>query len=139
MTCPRCGSPHRIIRMQRPHLGSRDRWNDRRRGRGGAAKQVHTEVVGLHPRPQHGAFLGTHPYPVRRADRNHKRRAHGGLHDQVQGGDEDAGDAVITFPNTTISDLMEGLSRAGIDTRGKIAVLQAIRAAGALHAEIVVQ
>lgn len=53
--------------------------------------------------------------------------------------DEDAGDAVITFPNTTISDLMEGLSRAGIDTRGKISVLQAIRAAGALHAEIVVQ
>ncbi len=52
---------------------------------------------------------------------------------------EDAGDAVISFPNTTINDLMTGLTRAGVDTRGKIAVLQAIRAAGALHADIVVQ
>ena len=52
---------------------------------------------------------------------------------------EDSGDAVITFPNTTVGDLMEGLSRVGVDTRGKIAVLQAIKAAGALHADIVVQ
>ncbi|HWW12834.1 MAG TPA: flagellar basal body P-ring protein FlgI [Brevundimonas sp.] len=52
---------------------------------------------------------------------------------------EDKGDAVVTFPNTTVGDLMEGLARVGVDTRGKIAVLQAIRAAGALHADIVVQ
>lgn len=53
--------------------------------------------------------------------------------------DEDAGDAVVTFPNTTVGDLMEGLARVGVDTRGKIAVLQAIKAAGALHADIIVQ
>lgn len=52
---------------------------------------------------------------------------------------EDPGDAVVTFPNTTVGDLMEGLSRMGVDTRGKIAVLQAIKAAGALHADIIVQ
>lgn len=52
---------------------------------------------------------------------------------------EDAGDAVVTFPNTTVGDLMEGLARVGVDTRGKIAVLQAIKAAGALHADIIVQ
>lgn len=52
---------------------------------------------------------------------------------------EDAGDAVVTFPNTTVGDLMEGLSRVGVDTRGRIAVLQAIKAAGALHADIIVQ
>jgi flagellar P-ring protein precursor FlgI len=52
---------------------------------------------------------------------------------------EDPGDAVVTFPNTTVGDLMEGLARVGVDTRGKIAVLQAVKAAGALHADIVVQ
>jgi flagellar P-ring protein precursor FlgI len=52
---------------------------------------------------------------------------------------EDERDVVITFPSTTVGDLIEGLSRAGVDTRGKIAVLQAIRAAGALHADIIVQ
>lgn len=73
---------------------------------------------------------------------------YGGLNEQVDGlvvrntsikVDEDAGDAVISFPNTTVVDLMEGLARVGVDTRGKIAVLQAIRAAGALHADIIVQ
>lgn len=53
--------------------------------------------------------------------------------------DEDAGDSVVTFPNTSVGDLMEGLSRVGVDTRGKIAVLQAIKAAGALHADIIIQ
>lgn len=48
-------------------------------------------------------------------------------------------DAVVTFPNTTVADLVTGLSRVHVDTRGMIAILQAIRAAGALHAEIVVQ
>jgi len=34
---------------------------------------------------------------------------------------------------------MQGLARAGVDTRGRIAVLQAIKAAGALHADIIIQ
>ena len=48
-------------------------------------------------------------------------------------------DAVVRLPNTSVGDLAEALSRARVDTRGIIAVLQAIRAAGALHAEIIVQ
>jgi flagellar P-ring protein precursor FlgI len=48
-------------------------------------------------------------------------------------------DAVVRFPNTTVADLAEALSRAHVDTRGVIAILQAIKAAGALHADIVVQ
>jgi flagellar P-ring protein precursor FlgI len=50
-----------------------------------------------------------------------------------------AHDAVVQFPNTTVGDLVTGLARVHVDTRGMIAILQAIRAAGALHAEIVVQ
>lgn len=85
---------------------------------------------------------------VRQRQEGSQPAVYGGLNPELTGlvirntsiqVDEDAGDRVITFPNTTISDLMAGLSQAGIDTRGKIAVLQAIRAAGALHAEIVVQ
>lgn len=48
-------------------------------------------------------------------------------------------DAVISFPNTTVGDLVEGLHKAHVDTRGIIAILQAMKAAGALHAEILVQ
>ena len=48
-------------------------------------------------------------------------------------------DTVVSFPNTTVGDLVLGLSRAKVDTRGIISVLQAIKAAGALHAEILVQ
>jgi flagellar P-ring protein precursor FlgI len=48
-------------------------------------------------------------------------------------------DAVVRFPNTTVADLVTGLARAHIDTRGMIAILQAMKAAGALHADIVVQ
>jgi flagellar P-ring protein precursor FlgI len=48
-------------------------------------------------------------------------------------------DAVVRFPDTTVADLVEGLSRVHVDTRGVISVLQAIKAAGALHAEIIVQ
>ena len=48
-------------------------------------------------------------------------------------------DAVVRFPNTTVADLAEALSRAHVDTRGIISILQAIKAAGALHAEIIVQ
>jgi flagellar P-ring protein precursor FlgI len=48
-------------------------------------------------------------------------------------------DAVATFPNTTVSDLVLGLQKVNVRTREMIAILQAMRAAGALHAEIVVQ
>jgi flagellar P-ring protein precursor FlgI len=48
-------------------------------------------------------------------------------------------DAVVRLPNTSVGDLVQALSRARVDTRGIISVLQAIRAAGALHAEIIVQ
>jgi flagellar P-ring protein precursor FlgI len=50
-----------------------------------------------------------------------------------------ANDVVATFPNTTVADLVQGLSRAHVDTRRVISILQAIRSAGALHAEIIVQ
>jgi flagellar P-ring protein precursor FlgI len=48
-------------------------------------------------------------------------------------------DVVASFPNTSVADLMTGLSKLKVDTRGKIAVLQALKAAGALHADLVVQ
>jgi flagellar P-ring protein precursor FlgI len=48
-------------------------------------------------------------------------------------------DAVVRLPNTSVGDVVQALHRAHVDTRGIIAVLQAIRAAGALHAEIIVQ
>ena len=52
---------------------------------------------------------------------------------------EPARDAVVRFPNTTVADLVEGLSRVNVNTREVIAVLQAVKAAGALHADIIVQ
>jgi flagellar P-ring protein FlgI len=48
-------------------------------------------------------------------------------------------DAVVRFPNTSVADLVQGLHQARVNTRRTIAILQAIKAAGALHAEIVVQ
>jgi flagellar P-ring protein precursor FlgI len=53
--------------------------------------------------------------------------------------DEPRRDAVVSFPDTTVADLVEGLSRVHVDTRGVIAILQAMKAAGALHADIIVQ
>jgi flagellar P-ring protein precursor FlgI len=53
----------------------------------------------------------------------------------TQGVDE----AVVTFPNSTVADLVQSLNMAKVDTRRIIAVLQAMHAAGALNAEIVVQ
>lgn len=50
-----------------------------------------------------------------------------------------AHDTVVSFPNTTVADLVQGLSRARVDTRGIISVLQAVKAGGALHAAILVQ
>ncbi|WP_040759800.1 flagellar basal body P-ring protein FlgI [Woodsholea maritima] len=48
-------------------------------------------------------------------------------------------DVVATFDNTTVADLVQGLSQAQVDTRRIISILQAIKSAGALHAEIIVQ
>ncbi len=48
-------------------------------------------------------------------------------------------DAVVRFPNTTVADLVHALNRAKVDIRSIIAILQAIKAAGALHADIIVQ
>jgi len=52
---------------------------------------------------------------------------------------EPTDDAVVSFPNTTVADLAVGLSRVHINPRGLLAFLQAIKAAGALHADIIVQ
>lgn len=52
---------------------------------------------------------------------------------------EGRGDAVRRFPASSVADLVQGLSELRVDTRGIIAVLQAIKTAGALHAELVVQ
>lgn len=53
--------------------------------------------------------------------------------------DRDGNDVVATFPNTTVADLATGLHRAHVDTRRIISILEAMRAAGALHAEIIIQ
>lgn len=53
--------------------------------------------------------------------------------------DDSSGDTVVSFPNTTVADLVQGLSRARVTTRRTIGILQAIKAAGALHADIIVQ
>lgn len=53
--------------------------------------------------------------------------------------DQGAEDAVVRFPNTSVADLVEGLSRARVSTRRTIAILQAVKAAGALHADLIVQ
>jgi flagellar P-ring protein precursor FlgI len=53
--------------------------------------------------------------------------------------EQGANDAAMSFPNTTVGTLVEGLARAKVDTRRMISILQAIKAAGALHADIIVQ
>jgi flagellar P-ring protein precursor FlgI len=50
-----------------------------------------------------------------------------------------ANDVAVRFPNTTVADLVRGLGQAKVGTRDMIAILQAIKTAGALHAEIIVQ
>jgi flagellar P-ring protein FlgI len=48
-------------------------------------------------------------------------------------------DAILRFPGRSVADLVQGLSRARVSTRNMIAILQAMKTAGALHAEIIVQ
>lgn len=51
----------------------------------------------------------------------------------------EAKDAIVRFPNTTVGDLVQALHQANVDTRGIIAILQSIKAAGALHADLIVK
>ncbi|WP_371395864.1 flagellar basal body P-ring protein FlgI [Fretibacter rubidus] len=48
-------------------------------------------------------------------------------------------DVVASFPNTSVADLVQGLAEAGVDTRRMIGILQAMKQAGALHSEIIIQ
>jgi flagellar P-ring protein FlgI len=52
---------------------------------------------------------------------------------------EEGKNAVMRFPGSSVADLVQGLARSEIPTRTMIAILQAMKAAGALHAEIIVQ
>jgi flagellar P-ring protein precursor FlgI len=50
-----------------------------------------------------------------------------------------AADTIVRFPGSTAADLAEALTKAHVDTRTVIAIFQAVKAAGALHAEIIIQ
>ncbi|MEZ0604627.1 flagellar basal body P-ring protein FlgI [Paraburkholderia sp. IW21] len=53
---------------------------------------------------------------------------------------EEPGQTVAaSFPDGTVGDLVQALSRTRVSTRDVIAILQAIKAAGALHADIIIQ
>lgn len=52
---------------------------------------------------------------------------------------EESRSAVVRFPDATVADLAQALARAKVTTRTMIDILQAMKAAGALHAEIIVQ
>ena len=49
------------------------------------------------------------------------------------------GDRVVNSPGASVADLVQALHRAHVSTRTMIAILQAIKGAGALHAELIVQ
>ena len=52
---------------------------------------------------------------------------------------EEEGSESVTFgPDTKVEDLIQSLQKVGVTPRDMIAIFQAIRAAGALHAELVV-
>lgn len=53
--------------------------------------------------------------------------------------EEGRNDATIRLGSTTIGDLVQGLSALHVDTRRIISILQSLKAAGALHADLVVQ
>jgi flagellar P-ring protein FlgI len=48
-------------------------------------------------------------------------------------------DAVIRSSGTSVADLVQALTRAKVKTRSIIAILQGMKTAGALHAEVIVQ
>jgi flagellar P-ring protein precursor FlgI len=52
----------------------------------------------------------------------------------------EGGARVVSLPgNNTVADLVAALARVKTSTRDTISILQAIKAAGALHAELVIQ
>lgn len=53
--------------------------------------------------------------------------------------EEGENDTVAAFPDTDVGSLVQGLAQARVDTRRIISILQAMKAAGALHADIVIQ
>lgn len=52
--------------------------------------------------------------------------------------DQGTQDRTFRFPDTTVADLVQALAKAHVDTRRTIGILQAIKTAGALHADIIV-
>jgi flagellar P-ring protein FlgI len=52
---------------------------------------------------------------------------------------ESSMDANAIFPSSTVADLVQALARMKVGTRDMIAILNAIKSAGALHADIIVQ
>jgi flagellar P-ring protein precursor FlgI len=52
---------------------------------------------------------------------------------------EQRGATLVTQPGGTIADLMQALGRLGISARDVVSVLMALKASGALHAELIVQ
>ncbi|KAK47798.1 flagellar P-ring protein FlgI [Caballeronia jiangsuensis] len=53
---------------------------------------------------------------------------------------EESGQSVAaSFPNGTVGDLVRALAKARVSTRDVISILQAIKAAGALYADLIVQ
>ncbi|KWF06090.1 flagellar basal body P-ring protein FlgI [Burkholderia ubonensis] len=53
--------------------------------------------------------------------------------------DEGSQAVAVSFPRGTVSDLVQALAKARVGTRDVIAILQAVKAAGALYAELVIQ
>jgi flagellar P-ring protein precursor FlgI len=53
--------------------------------------------------------------------------------------DEQNGPGYLAPNNDTVADLVESLAKLKTNTRDIISILRAIKAAGALHAELVVQ
>ena len=51
----------------------------------------------------------------------------------------DTKDAVVRLPRTSVADLVQALHQARVGTRAMIAILEAMKGAGALHADIIVQ
>jgi flagellar P-ring protein precursor FlgI len=52
---------------------------------------------------------------------------------------ERGGATLVTQPGGTIADLMQALGRLGVTARDVVSVLKALKASGALHAELIVQ
>ena len=58
---------------------------------------------------------------------------------QIDVKEGEAGQVAMTSPNNTVADLVSALTRIKTSTRDIISILQTIKAAGALHAELIIQ